>query len=186
MFANIDLAVMFLFGIMAILVLILTWVSISRVKSFLFRTILVVLFASFLPLGYSSLAELTGRPKPISLIWLKSHIISDIEELDAKVIAYALVEGEGIYLYLRLPDKKEPLSIVLPWNEKQAKRLKGGMRDARKKGGTLRMKLRFEDSLYSGKQMFYEPPQPVLPLKAVPGAPLQFRDRPGGRSSRRP
>ncbi|KKM15677.1 hypothetical protein LCGC14_1693600 [marine sediment metagenome] len=186
MFANIDLAVMFLFGIMAILVLILTWVSISHVKSLLFRTILVILFASFLPLGYSSLAELTGRPRPISLIWMKNHLISDIKELDAEILWYTFAEDEGIYLYLLLPNKKEPLSIVLPWNKKQAKRLKEGMRNAREKGGKLRMKLSFENSLDRRGQMFYELPQPTLPLKAVPGAPLQFRDRPGGRSSRHP
>lgn len=174
MFANIDLAVMFLFGIMAILVLTLTLVSISHVKSLLFRTIVVILFASFLPLGYSSLTELTGRPKPISLIWLKSRIISDVKELDAEILGYTLIEDKGIYLYLRLPDKGEPLSVVLPWNRKQAKRLRDGMKGAAESGGKLRIKLRFEQSLDRNEQMFYELPQPMLPPKKVPDAPLEY------------
>lgn len=174
MFANIDLAVMFLFGIMAIFALILTWVSISHVRSLLFRTILVVLFASFLPLGYVSLAELLGRPKPISLIWLKSRIISDVKELDAEVLGYTLIEDKGIYLYLRLPDRKEPLSVVLPWSLNLAKKLKKGMRGAASKGTTLRVKLPYENSLDRNERMFYEPPQPMLPLKQVPEAPLEF------------
>lgn len=180
MFANIDLAVIFLFGILAIIVLILTWVSISHVKSLLFRTILVVLFASFLPLGYSSLAELTGRPRPISLIWMKNHLISNIKELDAEVLWYVLVEGKGIYLYLRLPDKKEPLSVVLPWNQERARRLKKGMEGASGRGGKLKMKFSFEYSLDMSQPMFYETPQPAYPPKTVPAAPLQFRDRPAG------
>lgn len=175
MFANIDLAIMFLFGIMAIFALILTWVSISHVRSLLFRTILVVLFASFLPLGYVSLAELLGRPKPISLIWLKSRIISDVKELDAEVLGYTLIEDKGIYLYLRLPDRKEPLSVVLPWSLKLAKKLKKGMRDAVNRGTTLRVKLPYENSLDRNERMFYEPPQPVLPLKPIPEAPLEFK-----------
>jgi len=179
MFANIDLVVMFLFGIMAILVLILTWVSITHVKSFLFRTLLVILFASFLPFGYSSLAELIGRPKPISLIWLKNRIISDVEELDAEVLGYALIEDEGIYLYLRLPGKKEPLSVVLPWDREQAKKLRDGMRDARKHGVRLRVKLPYENSRYRGEQMFYELPQPVLPLKKLPDAPFRYDPQSG-------
>lgn len=181
MFANIDLAVMFLFGIMAILVLILTWVSISHVKSFLFRTVLVVLFALFLPLGYSSLTELVGRPKPISLIWLKNHIISDISELDAEVVGYTLIEDKGIYLYLRFHRKAEPLSIVLPWDRELAKKLKEGMKNTQRRGTKLRMKHSFSPSLDYRERMFYETPQPPLPLKAVPKAPLQFRGHPGGR-----
>ena len=179
MFANIDLAVIFLFGIMAILVLILTWVSISHVKSLLFRTILVVLFASFLPLGYVSLAELLGRPKPISLIWLKSRIIADVKELDAKVLGYTLIENRGIYPYLRLPARKEPLSIVLPWSLKLAKELKGGMRRARESGKILRMRIQFENSLDRNERKFYEPPQPALPMKQVPTAPLQYNPQRG-------
>lgn len=181
MFANIDLAVMFLFGIMAVLVLTLTLVSISHVKSLLFRTIVVILFASFLPLGYSSLTELTGRPKPISLIWIKNRIISDVKELDAEILGYALIEDKGIYLYLRLSDKEEPLSVVLPWNRKQAKRLRDGMKGAADRGTILRMKFRFEQSLDRNEQIFYDLPQPMLPLKAVPKAPLRFRGHPGGR-----
>jgi len=181
MFANIDLAIMFLFGIMAILVLILTWVSISHVKSLLFRTVLVVLFASFLPLGYSSLTELTGRPKPISLIWIKNRIITNVEELDAVVLGYTLIEDKGIYLYLGVPNKTEPLSVVLPWNRKLAKKLREGMRNTQERGTKLRMRLHFEPSLDNNRQMFYEQPQPMLPLKAVPKAPLRFRGHPGGR-----
>ena len=178
MFANIDLAIMFLFGILAILVLILTWVSISNVKSLLFRTALVVLFASFLPLGYSSLTELIGRPKPISLIQIKNHFITDIKELDAEILGFNLVEDEGIYLYLAVPNKTEPLSVVLPWDRNLAKKLKEGMRNTRSKGTKLRMKYSFEPSLDGRKRIFYEPPQPPLPLKAVPTAPLQFHNRP--------
>lgn len=179
MFANIGLVVMFLFGIMAILVLILTWVSISHVKSLLFRTILVVLFASSLPLGYSSLAELLGRPKPISLIWLKHRIISDVKELDAEILGYTLVEDKGIYLYLRLPDRKEPLSVVLPWNLKLANNLKKGMKGAADRGTTLRVKLPYENSLDRTERMFYEPPQPMLPPKKVPDAPLEYNPQNG-------
>lgn len=179
MFANIDLAVMFLFGIMSILVLILTWVSISHVKSLLFRTVLVVLFASFLPLGYISLTELIGRPKPISLIWIKNRIITNVEELDAVVLGYTLIENKGIYLYLGVPNKTEPLSVILPWSKKLAKKLRKGMRNTREKGTKLRMRLNFEPSLDDSRQMFYEPPQPALPLKPVPKAPLEYNPQNG-------
>ena len=183
MFANIDLAILFLFGTIAIFGLILTLISINHVKSILVRTVVVILFASFLPLGYTTLAELLGRPKPISLMWIKSHIITDVKELDAEVLGHLFVEGQGIYLYLRLPDKTEPLSLVLEWDEKLARHLNRARRDAEASGTKVKMKSPFEQSLDKRERIFYAAPQQPSPPKPPPSAPYQYTPQSGSSRS---
>ena len=73
-----------------------------------------------------------------------------------------------------MPNKKEPLSIVLPWNLDQAIRLQQGMRDARQKGTGLRAKLSYEESLDRYKALFYSPPQKPFPNKPAVKAPQQY------------
>ena len=48
------------------------------------------------------------------------------------------------------------------------------MKNARANGTKLRMKIPYESSLDQYAPIFYEPPQPQMPLKPIPPPPMQF------------
>ncbi|MCS6877623.1 MAG: hypothetical protein NZP72_04915 [Geminicoccaceae bacterium] len=134
-------------------------------------------FAGFsLLLGYLALAELTGRPKSVRDEWLRART----EE--ARVLAFDLVEGEAIYLWLRLPDLDEPRAYRLPWSLPLARELQRAARAAERQGTGLAMRLPFEPSLEDREPKVYPLPQPPAPPKEVPPPPLVLSpSRPSGR-----
>lgn len=136
--------------------------------------------AAFLVVGYLGVAELLSRPKPVSLEWAKRA------SERAEVLGAKAVEGEGIFLFLQLPEMSEPRAYRMPWSESAAEQLQTAQRQAERQGGGLMVERPFEernggeDSLETRERMFYAPPPPGLPPKTPPDAPRLYDRR--GRS----
>jgi hypothetical protein len=127
----------------------------------------------FLPLGYASLVDLLSKPKPVDLEWW----LRDAAE--AEVLASRLVEGDGIYLWLQLPDVAEPRAYVLPWDRASAEQLQEAKREADQRGAGVQMRLPFEPSLDDREARFYAQPQPAPPPKGLVDPPPAFYQPPG-------
>jgi hypothetical protein len=106
-----------LFVVGAVLAAALSLISIWAPRRLPVKGTALAASALFLPLGYASLVDLLSKPKPVDLEWW----LREAEE--AEVLASRLVEGEGIYLWLQLPDVAEPRAYVLPWDRASAEQL---------------------------------------------------------------
>ena len=171
MIENVSFTVSTFFAISAILALLITLLGIRQSKKFVISTIIVLAFVAFLPISYISFNELLGRPKPTNLLLLEGA-------KEAEVYGFKLVENEAIYVYISLPDKTEPLSIVLPWDFDQANQLRKAAEEAAKQnsGRRTRMRLRMEPTIETREPMFYNPPQRALPPKRPPRNPAMRFD----------
>ena len=117
-------------------------------------------------LAWLGLTDLLSRPKPAAL----EFVHPGIEE--APVIAAAVREGEGIYLWLKIEGIVEPRYYVLPWRLEVAEQLQKAMREAEQNRVPLIMRLpfdAFDESLEDrGAQRFYALPRTRLPDKPMP------------------
>jgi hypothetical protein len=148
-----------LFVITATLAGTLSLISIWAPRRLAIKGTALAISVLFLPVSYASLVDLLSKPKPVGLEWWQT------EAADAEVLASRLVEDEGIYLWLQLPDLAEPRAYVLPWDRASAEQLQRAMRAAEQIGGDVQMRLPFEPSLDDGERKFYAQPQPAPPPK---------------------
>jgi hypothetical protein len=162
----------------AILVGVLSLISIWAPRRLAIKGTALATSVLFLPLGYAGLVDLLSKPKPVDLEWW----LSDAAE--AEVLASRLVENEGIYLWLQLPEVAEPRAYVLPWDRAAAESLEQARREAEEQGGNVQMRLPFEPSLDQEEPKFYARPQPAPPPKDLvdPPPPQRF-DQPSGRDA---
>jgi hypothetical protein len=117
--------------------------------------------------GYS---DMLGRPKSTRLEVLRPG------ETEAAVLGSYLVEGQGIYLWLRLKDVREPRYYVLPWDEKMAGDLQKAIDENEKTHGAgVAMRQPFERSWDKRDPMFYPEPQPMLPEKHGAPPPMTYQ-----------
>jgi hypothetical protein len=100
--------------------------------------------------------EATGVPKQLRLE------ARNVEE--AAVIAHEVTQTK-IYVWLRVPGMRNPMSYVMPWSERLAKELYDAKRQAENKGTGLMMAKPFEFSLETRDRLFYAAPQPKMPEK---------------------
>ena len=120
----------------------------------------IALLALTAVVAYGAFNDLLSRPKPAALELRRAAI----EE--AEVLGAALREGQGIYLWLRLPEIIEPRYYVLPWRLRVAEELQQAMREAERNRSGLIMRLPFEKGLEKREApRFYAVPQPKLPDK---------------------
>ncbi|MBI3454123.1 MAG: hypothetical protein HY057_15060 [Rhodospirillales bacterium] len=158
-----------LFAAGLFLAALLTSISIWAPRRFFVKAAAVGLAALFVPLSYAGLSGLLSRPKPASLEWARKTIP------EAAVLGSSIREGEGIYLWLQMPNVGEPRAYVLPWNRQMAQQLQEATREAEKSGTGLRMRLPFERSLDNREPKFYALPQPAPPLKDAVEPPTYFK-----------
>ena len=121
----------------------------------------VALAAFVLGLAYALGAELLGRPKPLRLALFERGAAR------AEVVASSLVEGEAIYLWLRLPGASEPRAYVMPWSQSVAEALFRAEGQAEETGGQIVMQAPFgrdasgsEDSQFDVLELPPPPPKP--------------------------
>jgi hypothetical protein len=157
----------------AVLAAALSLISIWAPRRLLVKGTALATSILFLPVGYASLVDLLSKPKPVDLEWWAS------DAAEAEVLASRLVEGEGIYLWLQLPDIVEPRAYVLPWDRAAAEELQEAKREADQQGGGVQMRLPFEPSLDEEEAKFYAQPQPAPPPKDLAEPPPQFYQPPG-------
>ena len=117
-----------------------------------FAVLLAVLF-----LGYS---DMLGRPKSTRLEMLRSGA------KEATILGSYMLEGSGIYLWLQLPETREPRYYMLPWDEKTAAALQRAIEEnAQRHGAGVVVQLPFERSWEQREPVFHPLPQPKLPEK---------------------
>jgi hypothetical protein len=162
-----------LFVISAALAAALSLISIWAPRRLLVKGTALATSVLFLPVGYASLVDLLSKPKPVDLEWWAS------DAAEAEVLASRVVEGEGIYLWLQLPDVVEPRAYVLPWDRAAAEELQEAKREADQQGGGVQMRLPFEPSLDEHEAKFYAQPQPAPPPKDLAEPPPEFYQPPG-------
>ncbi len=100
------------------------------------KTAAVALFAGAIALGYFAHSELLSRPKPVTMA---------TEDLSAaRVIGAALREDEAIYLWLKIDE--EPRFFVMDWDTRLAQELQSAMRETRRSGQEVAMRLPGDDT----------------------------------------
>lgn len=109
--------------------------------------------------GYMTLTDMLSRPKPMSLAWAEASVAS------ADVLGSTFVEGEAIYVWLRLPGSMEPRAYKLPWNDQQAQQLQDALNEAGETGTGVQMRQPFDPSEDTEEPLFYALPQPPSPEK---------------------
>lgn len=129
--------------------------------------------AAFMPVAYASVAELLSRPKPVSLEWAQRAAPQ------ARVLGAKAMEGEAIYVFLELPETREPRAYRLPWRRDLAEQLQGAQRQAEQHGGGVVMELPFDGKHYDSslderEPVFHAPPPEALPDKAPPQATMLY------------
>jgi hypothetical protein len=162
-----------LFVVAAVLAATLGLISIWAPRRLVIKGTALATATLFLPLAYASLVELLSKPKPVDLEWWQT------DAAEAEVVASRMIEEEGIYLWLQLPDLHEPRAYVLPWDRASAEQLQQALREAEQRGSGVQMRLPFEPSLDPLEPKFYALPQPALPPKDLLEPPPQFYEPPG-------
>lgn len=137
------------------------------------RALAVALVALLAPLLYLSVTELLSRPKPARHAWFLQ------QAAEAIVLGAEYVEGEAIYLWLRVDGAEAPGYFVLPWNDRFAERLEDLLDEGLNNGTLVRItnpfsRKSFED-LGDMNMDIVEPPS--LPLKLPPQPPESVNPR---------
>jgi hypothetical protein len=125
------------------------------------RALSVGLFVVLIAVVYGGGIELLGRPKPLRLEWR--------DAAGAQVVSAVPIEGEAIYIWLRMRDAPEPRAYVLPWSIEAAQQLQTALSEAEANGTSVQMKMRVEAGTDDREPKFYAMPQPAMPPKNYQG-----------------
>jgi hypothetical protein len=137
------------------------------------RVLVSSTFALILGALFFGYSDMLGRPKSTRLEVFRGNM------KDAQVIGSYLMEGKGIYLWLRLPGVGEPRYYQLPWDEKIAKSLQEAIeKNSAQHGGGVAMAMPFEHSWDREDPKFYPLPQPKLPDKQGESPPTTLYQAP--------
>src|SRR3546814_892358 len=90
------------------------------------RVVSVGVFLILIGLVYRGATELLSRPKPLRLEWRDAG--------KAEVVSAMPIEDEAIYLWLSMPDEREPRAYVLPWSRDVAQQLQDATNKAEASG----------------------------------------------------
>ncbi len=152
----------FLYAVFVALAAALAVITVWSRRRALWKSIAVALVVLVLPLGYFAYVDLLAKPKPMRLEF------RDFGETD--VISAVMKEGEAIYLWLNVDG--EPRYYEMPWSDAVALELQKAMREARRIGTSVGMRLQelvegeFEGSEEQRPaQKFYALPYPAPPEK---------------------
>lgn len=127
------------------------------------RYVALALAFLFIPVGYGALADLLGKPKPVSLEWAHGSV------KEALILGSVIREDVGIFVYMAVPGALDPMSFKFPWDKQAAEQLQKAERESEKNGQKgAKVMLPFEPSLDNGVARFYPIPQVAMPPKAPP------------------
>lgn len=121
----------------------------------------VALAALVLVLAYGAGSALLGRPKPLRLALFERGAAR------AEVVASTFVEGEAIYLWLRLPGAPEPRAYVMPWSQSAAEALFRAEGQAAETGAQIVMQAPFGSDASGSEEGRFD----VLDLPPLPPKP---------------
>ncbi len=111
-----------------------------------------------------SLLQVLGHHRPV---WIADDLGPEI-----RVLAWKMIEGQAIWLYLDRPG--EPLALVLPWDDDTAQDLQDAGRESRRRGqmGAI---MQFDPSLDRNEPQFHPLPQQTTPMpKGEPPPALRY------------
>lgn len=133
------------------------------------RMVALAVAVVFIPLAYVQAVEMLSRPKPTSFEWFER------ENDRAQVLGVSFVEGEKIYLWLRIAGSAEPRSYVIPWNLALAEKLEDAVDDAVRKNSTIVLDKPFYRRSFEewGELNVEIVPPPLPPQKLPPAMPPQ-------------
>lgn len=95
-----------------------------------------------------------GKPKP-----LRWEFFRTVDRVT--VISHAIKEGSYIALWVRFDDDNPPVSYIIPWDTKKAKKFLKKLREAKRSNQRLKVSLpRFNFSFKQREIKFYTPPRP--------------------------
>jgi hypothetical protein len=125
------------------------------------RVVALCIAALFIPVVYAQSVEMLSKPKPASFEWYERNADS------AELLGVSFVEGQSIYLWLRIVGAPEPRSYVIPWNLTLAEKLEDAVEAAVRKKSTILLKDPFfRRSLEEWGDLNVEiNPPPLPPLK---------------------
>lgn len=164
---------MIIFYVLAAIILAIVLLAQAGKTTLLFRWSMIILFATFLPLGYVSMVSMTSKPMKLewymSLPWNSTKTLSNIT-----VLGGAVVPEEAIYMLLEIPGENKPVYLQLPFNQNQGEQLEQMLKQLGKdapKGGRLRLKV---DGPITDPDldMKIEFPSPLPPKEVPEQAPL--------------
>lgn len=148
---------------LTLILLLLSIYALTTATGFFNRMMIIVLLLAGMGVSFISFNHLLSLPKPTSMEWVFKHI----EEIE---ILYAVIQrNEAIYLWMNVPDTKEPRYYVLEWNDEQAKQLQKAMREksSSRVEGKITMKNPFDNSMEDRKpEIKFVPISKQLPDKS--------------------
>ena len=119
------------------------------------RHVAVALLVLGTPAAFAGMVDAQGWAKPL---WAAYELKGEYRMLGSKMII-----GEGIYVWLDLPDSPEPRAFSIPWDPKIASELQGILDDGRNKGRAI---FKYEWSWNKSAPQFHPLPQPpIMPPK---------------------
>jgi len=140
---------------------ILSTIAIWAPRKLQLKVLALVCATGFLPLAYMSFNDILSRPKPAQLETLVNG------KDDLTVLSSIMREDEAIYLWLQLPDAREPRSFQLPWSEATAKELHKATQEAEDTGTAVKMTQPQEKTEDTQQPVFYAQPQEPPPEKQI-------------------
>lgn len=119
------------------------WVAVSSPGRLQHKIAALAALALLVPAGYVTVSELLGRPKPAATAFLE-----DFRDFHT-VIAWDIHEDKAIYLWLEMPDGREPRVFAFPYDTTTVSRLQ----DAGERARALASKLlaRLEETGRAGQ-----------------------------------
>jgi len=140
---------------------ILATIAIWAPRRLQLKVLALVCATAFLPLAYVSFNDILSRPKPTQLETLVQGVA------DLTVLSSIMREDEAIYLWLQLPNVREPRSFQLPWSEETAKELHKANQEAEDQGTEVKMAKPQDKSEDTQEPVFYAEPQEAPPEKQI-------------------
>lgn len=154
--------------------------SLKTTHSNLFRSISLLYLGSSIGVSLYLYNQLLSLPKPIDQEFF-------VAAKEATVLGVKVSSGNGIYLWLQLPDRAHPGYYVMPWNGRAAEDLEIAQREAREHGGSVVMNAPFENNQMHGlradqdEQLFSAaiPARPPLKHAEIGSEPTAYQFDPG-------
>lgn len=165
----------YLYAVLVALAALLGAVAIGSRRALWLKAGALGLTGLLLAVAYAGLADLLSKPKPVRLEWLEREAES------ATVLAAALRENRGIYLWLQLSGTGEPRAYILPWSTKTADELMDALRESEGTSGSVEVRRPFDLDYPLDAPRFYVTLRPLPTKKLIHSRiPTYYYDRPEG------
>ena len=119
------------FGLIGGIILVLAalaWLAVASGARFGARVADVAILMFGIALGFATVPELLGRPKPVDKAWLEAN------EPQSRLLAAKIDPETGIYLWLLFPGDTVHRAYDVPWQKQLAEKIDAAMNEAARRG----------------------------------------------------